>query len=61
MVQPDDLITKALYLGLKQNWWVPIAVIVIPLIFAYLFKKFERWLEKKFNKKRKYKKRRSRR
>jgi len=60
MNQPHNL-TEALYFALKQNWWVPIAVIVIPLTFAYLFKKFEVWLEKKFNKNKKYKKRRSKR
>jgi len=49
-------LTEALYLGLKQAWWIPIAIIIIPLTFAYLFKKFERWLERKFNKK-KYKRR----
>ena len=45
MNQPHNL-TQSLYFALKQNWWVIILVIIIPIGYACLMKKFEKWAEK---------------
>ena len=44
-------LSEALNFALKQDWWIFVLVIVIPIVYAYLMKKFEQWLKKKFKKK----------
>ena len=46
MNDPKNL-TEAIFYAIAQNWWVIILVVVIPLGYAVLMRKFEKWTEKK--------------
>ncbi len=58
MNDPKNL-TEAVSNAISQNWWVIVLVIVIPIGYAVLMKKFEKWAEGKIRsfKRKKVKKR----
>ena len=57
MNNPKNL-TEAVSDAISQNWWVIVLVIVIPIGYAILMRKFEKWAERKIKnfKKKKVKK-----
>jgi hypothetical protein len=46
MNEPKNL-TKTILYAIEKEWWVIVFVVVIPITFAILMKKFEKWAEKK--------------
>jgi len=58
MNEPKNL-TEAIIYAIEKDWWVIFLIVVIPITFAILIKKFEKWAEKKIKniKKKKVKKR----
>ena len=58
MTEPKNL-TEAVLYAIEKDWWVIVLVVVIPITFAILMKKFEKLAEKKIKniKKKKVKKR----
>jgi len=44
--QPQNL-SDAIFYAIAQDWWVIILVVVIPLGYAVLMRKFEKWAERK--------------
>ena len=46
MNTPNNLTDAVLYATI-QNWWIIILVIIIPIGYSILMKKFEKWLKTK--------------
>jgi hypothetical protein len=46
MNQPHNS-SEAIDFAIAQNWLVIILVVVVPIVYAILMKKFETWAEKK--------------
>jgi len=47
--QPHNL-SEAVVYAIEQNWWVIILVVVIPIGYTILMRKFEKWAYKKIKK-----------
>jgi hypothetical protein len=44
-------LSKAIDFAIKQDWWIIVLVVVVPITFAVLLKKFEKWVKKKIKRK----------